>query len=130
MKKSFLVVIILVFAVSLIHAKDMFSFSSKGNGIEIQFENSDESFSLGSENAFTTIALPSDDIEIIIHDFTLSEYSENGKFLKNVEEIESSRIKKITSFTMREIQGHTLQIKIQAYNENDCTYSKIEKVNF
>jgi len=58
MKKSLLVVIILLFAVSLINAKDMFSFSSKGNSIEIQFENNDEPFSLESENAFTTIALP------------------------------------------------------------------------
>jgi len=130
MKKSLLVVIILLFAVSLINAKDMFSFSSKGNSIEIQFENNDEPFSLESENAFTTIALLSDDIEIIIHDFTLSEYSGNGKFLKNVEEIENSRIEKINSFTMRELRGHTLQIKSQIYNEEEHTYSKIEKLNF
>ena len=130
MKKSLLIFAILLFAVSLIHAKDMFSFSSKGNSVEIQFENSDEPFSLGSENAFTTIALPSDDIEIIIHDFTLSEYSEKGQFLKSGEEIESSRIEKISSFTMRELRGHTLQIKSQIYDEKDRTYSKIEKVNF
>ena len=130
MKKSLLIFAILLFAVSLIHAKDMFSFSSKGNSVEIQFENSDEPFSLGSENAFTTIALPSDDIEIIIHDFTLSEYSEKGQFLKSGEEIESSRIEKISSFTMRELRGHTLQIKSQIYDEKDRTYSKIEKMNF
>ena len=129
MKKVFLIAVILMCAMNLLHAKDMFTYSSKGNSIQIQFENNND-LSSETENAFTTIALPSNDIEIVIHDFTLSEYSEKGKFLKNVQEIENSRIEKVNSFTMRELCGHTLQIKTQVYNEKEHTYSKIEKLNF
>jgi hypothetical protein len=128
MKKVFLAAIILLLAVNLLHAKDMFSYSSKGNSVEIQFDNNKD-VSSETENAFTTIALPSEDIEIVIHNFTLSEYSDKGEFLKNADQFDEARIVKTNSFTMRELRGHTLQIKTQIYNENEHTYSKIEKLN-
>ena len=129
MKKVFLVAIILLLAVNLLHAKDMFSYSSKGNSVEIQFENKND-LSSETENTFTTIALPSEDIEIIIHDFTLSEFSDKGEFLKNVDQFDDARIEKVSSFTMRELRGHTLQIKTQIYNEKEHAYSKIERLDF
>ena len=129
MKKVFLVAIILLCAMNLLHAKDMFSFSSKGNSIQIQFENNKDLLS-ETENVFTTIALPSEVIEIIINDFTVSEYSDTGDYLKNVDQLDDARIEVTHSFTMRELCGHTLQIQTQIYNEKEHTYSKIEKLNF
>ncbi len=129
MKKVFLVATILLLAVNLLHAKDMFTYSSKGNSVEIQFNNNNDVIS-EITNAFTTIALPSEDIEIIIRDVTLSEYSDKGEFLRNVDQFDDARIIKTNSFTMRELRGHTLQIKTQIYNEKEHAYSKIEKLNF
>ena len=129
MKKVFLVATILLLAVNLLHAKDMFTYSSKGNSVEIQFENNND-VSSEVKNAFTTIELPSEDIDIIIHDVTLSEYSDKGEYLKNIEQFDDARIIKTNSFTMRELRGHTLQIKTQIFNEKEHTYSNIEKLSF
>ncbi|MBN2017787.1 MAG: T9SS type A sorting domain-containing protein [Candidatus Cloacimonetes bacterium] len=129
MKKVFVVTMILLLALNILHAKDMFSYSSKGNSIEIQFENTID-MTAAEDNVFTTIAVPSDDIEIVIHTCVLSEYDDAGNLLKTVDQIDEKRILKTNSFTMRDLSAHTLQIKTNVYNEKHNTYSKIEKMEF
>ena len=104
MKKSFLFLFILSFAISIFAKID---YENHGNNLVLNYENLQKS----SDDIYKVIAFPSRHIELNVLSFSAKGYDENGKAQADIQIDPQQFIKLADEFVMREFYGHEILIK-------------------
>ncbi|HEX37335.1 MAG TPA: T9SS type A sorting domain-containing protein [Candidatus Cloacimonetes bacterium] len=125
MKKILCTLAVFILANTALFAGKHFTFNTKGDGIDIHFTDSRATEILEEKVISTTITLPSMDVEIIINDCTIAEYSTDGELLSTYKGSAGQRIAVANSFAFRELIGHTITIKNVIYDKEKDIYSEI-----
>ena len=110
--KKLLILVIGLIVFSPLFANEEFRYESKNNGVTIYFENDNPVINQDNTIIEKVIAIPYNEVEIIVNNCEVSIYSKEGKFLHNTFIKGNDKVELTKSFVMRELIAHQIRIKL------------------
>ncbi|MCK4359506.1 MAG: hypothetical protein KAW92_12365, partial [Candidatus Cloacimonetes bacterium] len=126
MKKLFLLVIGLII-ISPLFADEEFQFQTINDKVILHFENKNPEINQQKIGIDKVLAVPSDNVEVVINNCEVSLYTKDGKFIRNAFVIGNDRVQLIKSFVVRELKAH--QIKIKLLDEDEKNISVLKNID-
>ncbi len=109
---KYLLIVIGLIIFSSLFANEEFQFQTINDKVIINFENENPGINQQKIEIDKVIAVPSDNVEIVINNCEVSLYSKDGKFIKDEFVTGSNRVQLVKNFVMRELNAHQIKIKL------------------
>ncbi|MBL7086128.1 MAG: hypothetical protein ISS28_03355, partial [Candidatus Cloacimonetes bacterium] len=126
--KKIVILIVLIGVFTQLFGNENFQYERINDIVIVNYENENPVPGLDKKEIEKIIAVPCDEVEIVVNSCEVSLYSKDGDFLENTIVNGDNHVEIIKGFVMRELKAH--QVKIKLIDENEENISVLKCLNF